>query len=392
MTRREKTWVTLFLLVSMAFLSSVFAVQGSLLTSMIDHFSLDAGRQGLANTAAFLGGIIALAGAFALQGRWKKRTLLKAAVLLCALGLCLMWLAPRYGLYVAAWFVTGFGLGLMDTLLSACMADLYEGKTAVLMMCILHTSNGLASVLSPIGYAALLSSGMDWQAVYLLISAAGAAIVAIAAVVRRLCAVSDPELVSGQSISPRRILPTLHSGRLLWLTASIFFHGIFLSGLNTWINRYADTLADGVAFPAQSCVFLGLMLSRLLMPFLPIQPQRYVKIAGLLGGAALTIGLCFFDGWGLRILLALSSLMFGALIPCVITIGCERQKNHTLLATTGIMLALYLGQAVASPAIAALESIAGLRAGMLLMALCMVLCSLCCIADTATAKSDPKQA
>ncbi len=388
MTRREKAWVTLFLLVSMAFLSSVFAVQGSLLTSMIDHFALDASRQGLANTAAFAGGIIALVGAFALQGRWKKRGLLKAAVLLCALGLCLMWLAPGYGLYVAAWFVAGFGLGLMDTLLSACMADLYEGKAAVLMMCILHTANGLASVLSPIGYAALLGSGMHWQTVYLLIGAAGAAIVAIAATVRRLASISDPEFLAGQSISPRRILPTLHSSKLLWLTASIFFHGIFLSGLNTWVNRYADTLADGVAFPAQSCVFLGLMLSRLLMPFVPIKPHRYVNAAGLLGGALLTIGLYLFDGWGLRILLALSSLMFGALIPCVISIACQRQKTHTLLATTGIMLALYLGQAVASPAIAALEAVAGLRAGMLLCAVCMLLCSLCCIADSTAAKRD----
>ena len=153
MSKTERTLITVFLLLCMVFLSSVFEVQGSLLSTMIDHFQLDAARQGTANTMAFAGGIVALVSAFALQGRWKKRTLLKAAVLTCAAGLVLMWLSPNYGLYVAAWFITGFGLGLMDTLLSACMADLYSGKQAVMMMCILHTAYGLSSVFSPMVYA-----------------------------------------------------------------------------------------------------------------------------------------------------------------------------------------------------------------------------------------------
>ena len=388
MKRTERALITIFLLLSMAFLSSIFAVQGSLLTSMIDHFHLDHSRQGLANTVAFAGGIIALVGAFALQGRWKKRALLKAAILLCAAGLVLMWIAPGYGLYVAAWFVTGFGLGLMDTLLSACMADLYTGKTAVTMMCILHTSNGLASVLSPMGYAGLLGAGMPWKQVYLVIAGAGFGIVAVALVVSALCKIVDREVLSSRSVSLRRILPTLRDGRLLWLTASIFFHGIFLSGLNTWVNRYADTLGDAIALPAQSCVFLGLMLSRLLMPFLPIKPEKYVVTSGFLGCGFLLIGLMFPGGWLLRIMLALSSLMFGALIPCVITIACGRQPSNTLLATTGIMLALYLGQGVSSPMIAGLEALLSLKAGMLLCALCMALCSLCCLIDRNGVRQD----
>ena len=381
MKRSERTLVTIFLLFSMAFLSSIFAVQGSLLTSMIEGFQLDAGKQGLANTVAFAGGIIALVGSFALQGRQKKRTLLKIAVAICAAGLAGLWLAPSFPLYLAAWFVVGFGLGLMDTLLSACMADLYTGKTAVMMMCLLHTSNGLASVLAPIGYAALLNVGLSWKAVYLVIALAGLAILAAALLIRHVCRISDNESLVPQNISPARILPALHKGRLLWLTVSIFFHGIFLSGLNTWVNRYTEILADGVAFPAQSCVFLGLMLSRLLMPFLPIKAERYVVTGGFLGCIALAVGLLFPGGWPLRILLMLSSLMFGALLPCVVTLGCERHRSNTLLATTGVMLALYLGQGAASPLIAWLEGLFSLRAGMYLCAVCMALCSLCCLID-----------
>lgn len=381
MKKNDRLWVTAFLLLSMVFLSAVFAVQGSLLSTMIEAYRLDAARQGLANTMAFAGGVLALFCAFLVQGRCRKRTLLKVALTICAAGLVLMWLAPGYGLYTAAWFITGFGLGLMDTLLSACMADLYTGRQAVTMMCILHTAYGLSSVFSPMGYAALLGAGLFWKRVYLIIAAVGLLLVIGALLVRRLLRMEDPEPICPTAADPRRILPALREGYLVWLVAAIFFHGIFLSGLNTWINRYADTLPGTIALPAQSCVFLGLMLSRLGMPFLPIKPEKYVAVGGLLGGTVLCIGLLIPNGWVLRALLMVSSLLFGALIPCVLTLGCGRQPQNTLLATTGIMLALYLGQAVSAPVIAALEAAISLRAGMLLCALCMALCSLCCAAD-----------
>ncbi len=391
MKRGERTWVTVFLLLCMCFLSAVFAVQGSLLSTMIEKFQLDDARQGLANTLAFGGGIVALVGAFSMQGRWKKRTLVKVSVLICVAGLLLMWLAPNYGLYVAAWFVTGFGLGLMDTLLSACMADLYTGRQAITMMCILHTAYGLSSVLSPMGYAALLQNGTDWKNVYLIIAVVGLLLVLGALLVRWAAGMKDGEALTENKLQLRQILPALHKGGLLWLTAAIFFHGIFLSGLNTWANRYADAFGTAVSIPAQSCVFLGVMLSRLLMPFLPIRTDRYVVSAGFLGSVALGIGLLFADGWLLRIMLCLSSLLFGALIPCIITLGCERQRSNTLLVTTGIMLSLYLGQAVSSPLVAALETAISLKAGMVLLTACMVLCSLCCMADRAAEKRQSGQ-
>lgn len=391
MKRSERAWVTAFLLLCMAFLSAVFAVQGSLLSAMIDHYQLNAASQGAANTLAFAGGITALASAFALQGRWQKRTLVRAAVLLCAAGLLLLWLAPNYSVYAAAWFVAGFGLGLMDTLLSACMADLYTGRQAVRMMCILHTVYGLSSVFSPMGYAAMLAGGMAWKRIYLVIAAAGVMIVAGALIVRRWNGMAERAAAGAQRVSLGRILPDLRKGGLLWLTAAMLFHGVFLSGLNTWINRYADGLAGSIAIPAQSCVFLGLMLSRLLMPFLPIDSKKYVAAGGMAGALALCAGLLMPNGWALRALLMLSSLLFGALIPCMLTIGCERNKANTLLATTGMMLALYLGQALSSPVIAALESAVSLRAGMMLCAAAMAACSLCCAADARAERKTRRQ-
>lgn len=382
----ERRWITAFLLLTMAFLSSIFAVQGSLLSHMIDRFQLDAASQGLANTTAFVGGILALVLAFALQGRWKKRTLVKASSLLCALGLVLMWLAPAYWVFVLAWFITGFGLGLLDTLLSACMADLYTGKQAVTMMCILHMTFGMASMLSPMAYAALLASGVTGQTIYLLVACAGTAIVLVAQAMKKALRIVDRESLSQQALDVKSILPAMKQGRLLLLLGAIFFHGIFLSGLNTWSNRYADLLGTSIALPAQSCVFLGIMTSRLVMPFLPIDSKKYVAWGGILGGAVLGVGLLVPNGLVLRIALVVSSLLFGALIPCILSLGCDRQKDNTLLATTGIMLFLYLGQSVSAPLISALEAAVSLRAGIFLCAGSMIACSLLCALDSAQRK------
>ncbi len=381
MSNANRRWIAVYLLLSMAFMSAVFAVQGALLSSMIEAFDLRASSQGTANAMAFIGGIVALTAAFFVQGRWRKRTLLKASILLCAAALTLLYLAPGYVSFCGVWFVLGFGLGLMDTLLSACMADLYTGDAAKRMMCMLHTSFGLSSVLTPMGYAALMEHSMTWKQVYLVIAASGALLVLVALLIRRAKRIPDEEIICARSVSLGAIISQIRESRILGLVVAMFCHGIFLSGLNTWINRYSDTLSGIFSIPAQSCLFAGIMLSRLLIPFLPIRADRYVRMGGLLGAVILALGIFIPNGFALRAALVLSGLLFGALIPCMLTLGCERKSDNTLLVTTAMMLALYLGQAVASPLIATLESAFTLRIGIMICPVFMALCSACCIAD-----------
>ncbi len=381
MSNTDRRSIALFLLLSIAFMSAVFAAQGALLNAMIDAYDLRASNQGLANAAAFAGGIVALLTAFFIQGRVRKRALLRVSIALCATGLVLLWLAPNYPLFCAVWFAVGYALAMMDTVLSACMADLYTGEAATRMLCVLHTFFGLASVLTPIGFQALLAGGMTWKRVYLVIAVSGAALLAVGTLVRLMRRIPDLEPLNARAASLGDIASGIWTGRLTILVVAMLFHGVFLSGLNTWINRYADTLAGTFALPAQSCLFLGIMLSRLLMPVLPLKTERYVRYGGLAGAVVLGVGLCLTGGVGLRVTLALAGLLAGALIPCILSLGCDRLRENTLLVTTAMMLALYAGQAVSSPIIARLEAAFGLRSGIALCAVCMALCSGCCILD-----------
>ncbi len=383
MSDANRRSIALFLLLSIAFMSAVFAVQGALLNAMIDAYALDASNQGSANAAAFAGGIVALLTAFFLQGRVRKRALLRASIGLCAAGLVMLWLAPGYLVFCAVWFVVGYALAMMDTVLSACMADLYTGEAATRMLCVLHTFFGLASVLTPIGFQALLAGGMPWKRIYLVIAVSGALLLLAGTLVRIARRIPDPEVLNARAVSLGDIAGGIRAGHLALLVIAMLFHGVFLSGLNTWINRYADALSGCLALPAQSCLFLGIMLSRLLMPLLPIKTGRYVQFGGLLGAVALGIGLCLTSGVALRVALVLAGLLAGALIPCVLSLGCDRLRENTLLVTTAMMLALYAGQAVSSPIIARLEAAFGLRWGIALCAVCMALCSVFCMMDQA---------
>jgi len=335
--RKNRLLIAVYLLAAMLLMSSIFAVQGSLLTPMIDHFALSGESQGMPNLAAFIGGILALLLAFVIQkGLYErsflaglnaaivvtvlmaaaalvyllfqiwaagaprllicpalglafflagiaflfkrhgflkkitKRVLLRLALYICALMLILLSAGTDFHFVVGLWACLGFGLGLMDTVLSACMADLYPGAEGPRMMGILHTVFGIGSVLTPMATGVLLAKGMHYQRIYRMIAMGILCLLGVSAIVREVFSINDTE----QMERGREKAAESGTGtdlRLPGLILAMFAHGIFLSGLNTWINRYADLLPGMFAFPAQSFLFAGIMLSRLLVPFLPIR-------------------------------------------------------------------------------------------------------------------------
>ena len=375
--------LAIFLLLSMAFLSGIFALQGALLSAMIEAFDLRASAQGLPNAAAFAGGVAALAIAFAASRKMKKWPMLVGSIALCVLALAGLKAAPGFAAFVAVWCVLGLGMGWMDTLLSACMAELYQGKWAERMMCLLHTAYGVASMAAPALYVRLMDGGMEWKDLYLVAAAFGGGLLILAALTMRLwrgrSAAAKP-----QDGRRENLWTLIREGKLLWMMAAMFFHGIFLSGLNTWINRFSETVSHPFAgLPAMSFLFFGVMVSRLVVPYLPVKTKTYVKTAGFLACACLTAGVAIGEGLALGVCLALSGLLFGSLLPCMLTLACGRLTEHTLTATTALMLSYYLGEAAASPILGAMESAFSLGAGMILCAALMAGASLCCALDPA---------
>ena len=381
MTKANRRLLAAALMAGMAFLSSIYALQGPLLNSMIDHFGLTDSAQGLASSASSVGGVIALLTSFLMIGRLPKLTLFRIALGVCAVFLALLKFAPVFALFVALWLALGVGMGYVDMLVSSCMADLYEGRAATQMMCFLHMTYGVASIICPILYSGAMGAGMMWNSLYLCVSVLALLLLAYTTfAVRRASRGGAKALAAENRMSLKQMGGVIRKGALPGLIVAMFCHGMFLGGLNTWINRYVGvTLNSSMGALALSCMFVGVMTSRLLVPFMPFTPERYVRVGGLLAGAVLLAALPLQNGTVVCVAVCFSGLFFGAMIPCLLNIGCAETPESTMLATTLLMLSLFVAQAITSPLIGALESAVSLHAGIAMCGVFMVLASLCCI-------------
>lgn len=377
--KNRKMLLTAALFGGMVLLSSIFSLQGALLEDLIGHYGLSDSAQGLAGTAASVGGVIALAVSFFLMGRVRKFGLLKVAFAICAAALLALCIMPSFAMFVLIWGLIGVGLGFVDTLLSACMSDLYHGeeKKATRMMCMLHMTYGFASMALPVLYTLLKSRGMPWYGMYGIVGGFGAALLVFTVIVS-----AGREKVteaSSRSVSAGEIAHTVTSGALPFFILAMFSNGYFMAGLNTWVSAYIGiTLKSTLGDISLTFLFTGVMLSRFLFPFTGLKPERYICFSCIVSAVLLLAAVLSGNGIAASVLVALSGLAFGASIPCMLNLACESVPGNTMLATTPMMLALYLGEAIAPPVIGALESSVGLQWGMVSCCAVMLVTALFC--------------
>lgn len=373
-----KKLTTIAVFGAMVFLSFICAAQGALLTETISFFHLESSAQGMPAFLCSVGGMVSLAGTFFLIGRLPKLRLLEIGILTCCVFLCGIAQSSRFSLFLAAWFAVGIGIGFMDALLSSCIADLYSGDEATRMMCNLHTTAGVASMIAPILYSALKTAGVQWKHLYYVIAAFGLAILAMMVLVSHRTASSDSTKTvhTENKLGFRETVSLLTSGRFPLLIAAIFLHGVFMGGLNSWLTHYVSVTLNGkLGSIALSFLFLGILISRFVFPFTGIPRIKYLSRAGFLAGLLFAAALPFSNDVVVCVSSSLSALCFGAMIPCMLNEACADLPKSTLLATTSMVLSLYLGQGIASPILGIFEKGIGLRFGMLFCAGMMILTS-----------------
>ena len=388
MTKGKRQQLAVLLIFGMVFLTFIFALHGSLLSRIIGTFGLDDSLKGIPSASCSAGGFLALLSAFVFQGRIGKVTLLKWGVLICSVFLLLVSMTSVFGLFVACWGVIGIGLGYLDTLLSSCMADLYQGETLRRMMCILHFTYGMAFVIAPVVYSYALQyldeKLVAWNRLYLFVAGMGIfLLVLLLAATRKNADVKMDSAAKEEKLSGKLLknLMLADRGALLKWIAAMLFHGIFLSSMSTWINRYAEQLLQReTGIYALSFLFLGVMLSRLLMSFVKIPTGPYLCVSGILAFGMTVWMLGCESEIPLYITLCVCGLFFGALIPCMLTVSTSSAPHHSMLVTTLMMLSLYLGEVIGPAFTGMLETVYHLGIGIGVSGISIAMTSLCCVA------------
>lgn len=380
MTSKQKGLYTGVLFGAIIFMSSAHALRASLLTSMIDHYSLSRSQQGLPSAVASLGSMLAMLLSFTLMGRIKKPTLLVISAGLSTLLLFPQYLLPDYAAFICFNLLFGIALGVMDTLLSSSMADLHTGRRAITMMSILHACYGIGGIVSPMLYGAILKSGAPWNYVYLSTMAMGVLLlVYMTPVALRQAALPASAGIQATGLITRAgIFEFFRNRQLAALTAFTLFFGLFFGGINTWIIRFVNvTYSQHLGDLTLSLIFLGMTAGRLVTPLTGIGPMTYLKIMGFVAWALLSAALLSGSGSVTVALICLAFFLSGSMLPFALNAACQLNRKNTMLASTILFLSMYIGQAICAPLIGAIEARAGLPVAMEICYLFIAVSSVC---------------
>lgn len=364
---RQKWAYTVAILVSMVFLAMAHQMRPSQLSAVISYYGLSASQQGMPAAFATMGSIGAMFLAIALTGRVRKPVMLVTSIAASLMLALPQYFCPPLILFLVLNFAYGVALGMIDTLVSACMAEVHTGKRSALMLSLLHASYGVGGIAAPVLYGRLLTSGTAWNRLFLVLILIGVALLLYIAPVSlrqaQLTAASANDRAARFSISGMRGFfadPTLSA-----FTGLMFCFGMSFGGMTTWMVRFVDaTYSTTMGSTVLSLVFLGILTGRIVTPFMPVPEKAFLKIAGagyfVLMSAALLIG----SAEATAVLACFACILAGPIVPYAMSIACGRMLENTLLVSTILNLSMYIGQTLASPIMGGIESFAGLEVAM----------------------------
>ncbi|MBR4428726.1 MAG: hypothetical protein IKS78_05150, partial [Clostridia bacterium] len=147
-------------------LASVHAAIGALQTEVIDYFSLRDSVKGLPSSVVSGFSIVAFLCVLFTAGMFRKSRILALGLGIGAAALCLIIIPVPFSVFIALLCVVGLSTGVIDSLSSAVISELYPGKGST--MCLLHATYGCAGLAMPFLFKWALDSGnLSWRAAYL---------------------------------------------------------------------------------------------------------------------------------------------------------------------------------------------------------------------------------
>ncbi len=384
-TDTQRRRLTSAVFATMVFLAFNNTMGAPLFSYMIDSFHLEDAAQGYAGAAGSVGGLISLLSSFLVMGRVSKVTLLKLVVGIAAISLVFLWFAPVYAIFILASATLGMGAGFIDSLLSAIISDLYDGEAGTKMMNLLHTIFCIAAVLVPsmsaFAASAFVKAGISWSTPYLIVGILGALALLYLMISSRNIDTGtksgDNITKLGEKMSAGLIRRKWKQGTLPGLILGMILHDIFFGGFGNWITRYITrNLGDEIGNISVSMMWLGVLISRILVPILKINPKRYLCSAGFLTCAIVLVALPFENGLVMCIAGTLVGLVFGAMLPCIINIGCEASMENTLLGTTVLSIGMKMAGVIQAPMTGQMEGTFGLKTTLGIISVFIALSSL----------------
>ena len=382
MSNRQRWLYTAAILIMMMFLASAHQLRPAQLSDMIGCYGLTDSVQGLPASVYSVGLMLAMLLALALTGRVRKPLLLLIAFVASIVTLLPQSLIPAFGVFLALNVLMGIAFGLLDSLVSANMADLHTGRRGAIMMSMLHASYGIGGMVAPMAYSGLLRSGMAWNMLFVAAAAAGGVLlIYVGPVSVKQTLVSEEQTGAGTKITLSTLKEFFADRTMIAYIAVLFSFAVFFNGSINWMVRFVDTAyASTLGGTVLSMLFVGVTAGRLLIPLMPIKPETFLKISGALYAVIMFAALIIGSDVATAVCCCIAYAIVGPIIPYVMSLACGRMPGNTLLVSTMMNLALAVGQIVIAPVMGAVEGALGIEYAMGFAYIFAAICSVIAIA------------
>ena len=328
---------------------------GTLLPEIIKDYHLRLGEAGLLGTAQSLIALCAILAAGVVSLKLGSGRLLAWGGLALTIFSVCMALAPSYTLFLAGIGLFGLGIGLVDPMTNAELAEV-TGSERGRFLSLLHMSYGIGAALTPLVIAALLGFGFGWRT-----------IVGLGAVFSFLAWQWFARQHSQKIELPSEVYST-HFGnapfkdpRFYAIAAAMFFYAGAYRCLSMWMVTFlrvglsaSPAAAAGSLSLLFACVTAGRFVTSKTSEFLT-RPLLLV-LYGI--GGAMSLALFYLGGMGGALAgLGLFGLTTAGIYPIVTAYGVELFPGRSGLVTgliygtgtgAGIILPQILGMAAES--------------------------------------------
>jgi fucose permease len=332
----------------------------SLIREVQGAFGQDDAGMGLAYLVSSLLYVVGSLATGVLPRRVPRPLLLGAGPGLVAAGLAIVVTAGAWPVFLAGYACMGIGSGIIDAGVNALFMDLYPGRAAMLNR--LHLFYALGALASPLAVGLSVGAGAPWRAV-LLVTAAAAALVALAIGTRRMPAVQASRPASGGAPAPaaRRVpLP------LVALAVAIACYVAAEIGTSSWLVRYLEEAPLEVATLALSLFWAGIGLSRLVASFFVdrVGPARFTAASATAFGAAMLVAIVVPSVPLAVACFAVAGFAAGPIFPVIMAIGGGLYPGRGSTVSSVLTSAAIVGSIVYPPLMGVLSETAGLVVGM----------------------------
>ena len=365
---------TACIFLSMWVLSSAHAALSFLNSSIFEFYGLQEFQRGLPGSVNTTLSMIAFMLVIVLIGKIRKPVIILSGALLSAAVLFVLTGSLPFTGFVTAIGALGFAGGLIDSVTSASMSDLYTGKRSAQMMCALHAVYGMAGFLMPFAYKQMMKGDARFQTAYLPLAIVSLLLGAmILLVTRGKFRDFEAEDASSMRFSLPAFKRLFTNRRIVMMIVILFALGMFFNGILDYGKSFMTARHGAYEAIIVSCLYFSIALSRLVMSFVRVNPLKFTRAALIVCFVFLAIASFVENAEASLVFMILSMTACGPIIPMVISMACEDAPSDRFLASGVLLMFHFLGKTVFAPLFGQAEASLGMDWAMMFTALSALL-------------------